>query len=378
MGWEESCTLRAVCSAWCTVFDAWVTVLKPVDWWWESSMEDKLPWFERVTCLDLSKTSMALAGMAYFGRLLSTRLPKLVNLSLGYDGQLSMGAAKALGFMTHLTTLAIVDFQYLEVDYLGGHIEADGSEISQAAVEELSKFTRLANLTLGGFNMSIKDVRVLSRMSGLTSLCLTSCFDVTNLVLKELARMSALTHFSLGPCNNLSDSGMTVMRKFSGLKSLELSNGDKITSAGLRHLACLTRLTSIQLRNFDSCKSSDVLRTLATLTTLNTLKLLDCFGLVTVKAVAELVSLPALTCIHLRDVLLTNQGLQVLSTLPSLAFLELKWLKVTKAGVEEFRLAAPNVDVKLILGRNPDSPTDSDEDPDPDGYDSEDMNNLHW
>ena len=112
-------------------------------------------------------------------------------------------------------------------------------------------------------NVGVTELKSITLLSGLTSLNLSHCPEVTDAGLIHVAQLTRLTTLHLRSCFKITDTGLEHIAQLKQLTSLDLYNCRKITNAGLKSLA-LTKL----IKNKDTGKKEHVLQ-LAQLTTLD-------------------------------------------------------------------------------------------------------------
>eukprot|EP00242_Pyramimonas_sp_CCMP2087_P014610 CAMPEP_0198200836 /NCGR_PEP_ID=MMETSP1445-20131203/3757_1 /TAXON_ID=36898 /ORGANISM="Pyramimonas sp., Strain CCMP2087" /LENGTH=279 /DNA_ID=CAMNT_0043870997 /DNA_START=462 /DNA_END=1301 /DNA_ORIENTATION=- len=113
----------------------------------------------------------------------------------------------------------------------------------------LAPLARLTNLNLAYCSgLTDKGVRaLLPPLTTLTSLNLADCRGVTNEGLKALAPLTALTSLNLASCNRLTDEGVRALTQLRSLTSLNLTHCHWLSDEGVRALASHTAITSLYL-----------------------------------------------------------------------------------------------------------------------------------
>eukprot|EP00242_Pyramimonas_sp_CCMP2087_P001278 CAMPEP_0198229078 /NCGR_PEP_ID=MMETSP1445-20131203/113933_1 /TAXON_ID=36898 /ORGANISM="Pyramimonas sp., Strain CCMP2087" /LENGTH=327 /DNA_ID=CAMNT_0043909519 /DNA_START=216 /DNA_END=1199 /DNA_ORIENTATION=- len=118
-------------------------------------------------------------------------------------------------------------------------------------------------------------LRTLTGLTGLTSIDLTSCQEVSDNGLRTLAGLTTLTSLNLSGCFKVSGDGLQALVGLTALTSLNLAWCEQVSDDGLRSLAGLTTLTSLDLAYCDQV-SDNGLHALAGLTALTSLQLKGC------------------------------------------------------------------------------------------------------
>ena len=254
-------------------------------------------------------------------------MPGLASLGLIHGWGITDGKLKELVNLSALTSL---DLSF--------------SGITDEKLQELEnlstlKSLRLKNIWNGVYEdyMPISDVGLkgLRHMSGLTSLNLDICYQITDDGLKDLLHMSALTSLNLTDCDKITDVGLKELVHFSALTSLNLHWCDEMTDDGLKDLRYLSDLTSLTLGR---CKNitDDGLKSLRYMSALTSLNVADCDKITDV-GLKELVHFSALTSLDLHSCKeITDAGLKDLGNMCNLAFLNLADCdKITDTGLKE-------------------------------------------
>ena len=234
---EAHGAIRATCSTWGDIHDAWCPHLLP--WCWTAVMEGKMPWFPSVTTVNLQccEDEDDIAG--FLTQLRS--LPSLRTLELPASSAEREVDAEAAYGLTSLTTLTFEEVR-----------ERDDDEIVEEAGEwvlDLSRMTSLTSLTLDHLpGVTDEQVQGLSNLTGLRHLNLNWCIGVTTEALCNMSRqLLSLTELSLCWCDNVTTE---VLRAVSGLASLtnvNLEGCNNVTDEGLRTLPSLAALTTLNL-----------------------------------------------------------------------------------------------------------------------------------
>ena len=77
---------------------------------------------------------------------------------------------------------------------------------------------------------------VATTFTGLTSLKLPGCSDITDAGLAHLAQLTGLTSLDLAWCEDITDAGLKHLAQLTGLTWLDLRGCERITDAGVAHL----------------------------------------------------------------------------------------------------------------------------------------------
>jgi hypothetical protein len=241
--------IRATCSAWSSIVDAWCPALSVQRW--TAMMEGKLEWFQSVTTVDLwgceerdiSSTLVELRHM-----------PSLRTLWLPASCTERAADAEAVYGLTTVTTLKFLETRDMvdEEDVEGaGEWVLDLSRLTTVTslfledcptltgeqVEAASSLTGLTELSLRRCsNVSTEGLCTVSRLTALTNLDLGYNFNVTTEVLRAVSGLNALTSLDLWYCDNVMDEGLLELRSLTALTTLDLCGCPNVTDAGKQAL----------------------------------------------------------------------------------------------------------------------------------------------
>ena len=347
--------MRATCSTWSSVVDAWRPYLQP--WSWTAVMEGKLGWFQSVTRVDLLNCVEGISSSLTELR----SLPSLHALVLPASCTERVVDAEALyGFPT-LTELRFAEMRDEDVLELEEHKWA----------LDLSRLTTLTSLDLKSC-ATVRDTQVqaASNLSGLKELKLCACHSVTSKglraamssltalntldlsytpnttteVLRAVSGLSALTDLNLHSCRGVTTEGLRAVSCLTALTSLRLGYCPRVKSDGLRAVSGLTALTTLAIASCSSV-NTEVLRAVSGLTALTDLDVNRCDnvsdeGLRAVSGLTALTSLDFSFCFNL-----TDEGLRTLRSLTALTTLKLNHCVVTAAGKQALLTALPKLTI---------------------------------
>ena len=216
--------IRATCSTWSSIHDAWCPKLWPLRW--TAVMEDKMAWFQSVTEVNLlycvEGVSSTLAELR--------SLPSLHTLWLPAScAERAVDAEVVYGLST-LTELYIRDMR--EEEEGGGLVEPAGEWVL-----DLSRLTTLSTLNLACcLTVTDEQVQAASKLTGLTDLNLGECFHVTTEGLRAVSSLSTLTRLDLAWCLSVTDEGLRTVSSLTALIELDLQGCVNVTAAGIRAL----------------------------------------------------------------------------------------------------------------------------------------------
>jgi len=306
--------IRATCSTWSSIFDAWCPELVlPLRW--TAVMADKMAWFPSVTTVDL--TSMSLHREEHISsNLVELRsLPSLHTLTLPASCTERAEDAEALYGLSTLTELSFVEKR----------IDDDGEPMVDEFnwVLDLSRMTVLSALHFD-YCATFTDDRMLAmcnHLTGLTKLSINDSFDALSTEgLCAVSRLAALATLTFGSNDNVTWEVLQAVSQLTALTSLNLPNCTNVTTEGLPPVMGLTALTHLDLNGCYNV-TTEGLREVSKLTALRSLILTDCDNT-------------------------TDEVLGTLSCLSSLVELELRFCyNVTAAGKQALRTALPNLTI---------------------------------
>ena len=197
--------IRAVCSTWCIMHDALYagqfpapSAFRPPRW--AAVMVGKLVWFESVTEVNLLDNCDKHDVSSVLGELGS--MPSLRMLELPAICAERAVDAEAVCGLTTLTTLGLWG-------------EADDYDQAMEEADWVLDLSRLKSLTsldvcFCAAVTDLKEVQALSSLTGLTSLKLAHCPNVTG---EGLRAVSSLTSLELIACDNVKSEGLRAVIK---------------------------------------------------------------------------------------------------------------------------------------------------------------------
>jgi hypothetical protein len=179
--------IRATCSTWSSMFDAWCSELSPRCW--TAVMEDKMGWFPSVTTVGLLDCEEVAGISSNLTELRS--LPSLHTLILPASCTERAVDAEAVYGLTTLTELRFCDMR--EADYIGELVEEAGEWVL-----DLSRLTSLSTLRLQWcVTATDEQVQAASKLTGLTNLNLYNCFNVTTEGLRAIKILTSISTLNL-------------------------------------------------------------------------------------------------------------------------------------------------------------------------------------
>jgi hypothetical protein len=300
--------IRATCSTWCSVHDAWCPALSVRRW--TAVLEDKLEWFQSVTTVDLRGCD----ARDVSSNLVELRsLPSLRTLELPASCTERAEDAEAVYGLTTLSTLGFWETRYIDDE---GDVEAAGEWVLD-----------------------------LSRLTTLTSLSIVDCPTMTGEQMKAASRLTGLTELRLSGCGNVSTEGLCTVSRLTALTNLNLSANFNVTTEVLRAVSGLTALTTLNLYVCQNV-STEGLCTVSRLTALTNLSISSNLN-VTTEVLRAVSGLNALNHLHLRSCdNVTDEGLLELRSLTALTLLHLRYCpNVTDVGKQALRTALPNLTI---------------------------------
>jgi len=242
-----------------------------------------------------------------------THLTKFTNLQeLNLSGTQVSGAGVV--HLGKLTSLQVLDLE--------------GTRVTDAGLEHLAKLTNLQSLVLADTQVSDAELAYVAKLTNLQDLNLKGT-RVGDAGLIHLTKLTNLQSLDLAG-TKVGDAGLAHLAKLTNLQKLVLLNS-KVTDAGLAQLVKLTKLQSLDL----SCRQvgDAELVYVAKLTSLQTLRLLG--TQVTDAGLAHLAKLTNLQKLYLLATQVGDAGLAHLATLTNLQKLVLLNTKVTDAGLAQ-------------------------------------------
>jgi hypothetical protein len=227
--------MRATCSTWCSIVDAWCPAL-----WirrWTAVMEGKLEWFQSVTTVNLWRCEEKDSS----SNLVELRsLPSLRTLGLPASCTERAVDAEAVYGLTTVTTLEFQEMR--DMDYEQG-VEGAGEWVL-----DLSRLTTLTSLSFYDCpTVTGEQVEAASRLTGLTELRLFGCYNVSTEGLCTVSRLTALTNLNLSSNPNVTTEVLRAVSGLNALNDLYLSFCNNVTDEALRELRSLTALTTLDL-----------------------------------------------------------------------------------------------------------------------------------
>jgi hypothetical protein len=276
--------IRATCSTWSSIHDAWCPELWILRW--TAVMEGKLEWFQSVTTVHLEYCEQKDISSNLLGL---RSMPSLRTLKLPASCTECAVDAEAVYGLTTVTTLKFWETRVgdiLEDGHGAGEWVLDLSRLTTLTslslqecptvtgeqVEAASRLTGLTELDLFDCgNVSTEGLRTVSRLSALTNLDLSHNPNVTAAVLRAVSGLNALTTLMLYGCSNVSTEGLCTVSRFTALTNLNLGSNPNVTTEVLRAVSGLNALSHLYLWDCDNTTDEGLseLRSLTALTTLN-------------------------------------------------------------------------------------------------------------
>ncbi len=187
-------------------------------------------------------------------------------------------------------------------------------QISEIHLDHLADFENLEELNLGRSpNINKQSILFFTHLERIKALYLYDCENLDDSCLELICRNSGLTTLSLRGCKQISDRGFVGISKLSSLEWLHL--GDTLISDGtLKSVGQLSQLATLKL---DDCKgiTDTGLSYVSSLLNLKNLSIMNCTK-INGSGFLPLSSLPKLNAFSLYGVSLSNQGLENYSKLP--------------------------------------------------------------
>lgn len=156
--------------------------------------------------------------------------------------------------------------------------------------------------------------------SGLISLSLFDCNQMSDAALQHLSHLSLLRHLQLDRCLLVTNAGLLHVARLSSLQSLTFGKCPRITDEGLQHLSALSALQSLGLSGSLLVVGSSLTFTMPNLSSLTSLS--GCFNDAGLAALTHLTGLQSLDIAGSEQV--TGEGLQHVARLSGLRRLSLQ------------------------------------------------------
>lgn len=287
-------------------------------------MVAKLSALENLNSLALTNTVIGDASVA----LIAQSFPKLVELDLSSNTNLTHNAMKSIAELTDLKTLALVQnrfndlstrrlksLQNLTLLDLRGNMEA--GNMTLGVVAQLPKLITFKHRSTA---VTDEGVEQLADNQSLQNLLIQD-FMITSLSGEHLARLSNLKQLEVFRCQAMTGEGIVALQGL-GLERLTLRDLPAVDDAGLEVLTDLPKLKRLYLHELEAVTDYG----LANLSHLSSLEVLDIWSVpqlsdATVDVIAELPNLKELT---LRATAITDASVAKLTALPKLKSLILK------------------------------------------------------
>ena len=261
------------------------------------------------------------------------------------------------------------------------NLDIESSKITDAGLQKIGRIRSLTGLRLTGAEVTDAGLASVAALPVLTEVHLCHCPHITDSGLPALKRVPRLVLFG----SNITDQTLTVLKDFPSLQLLGLRS-DSLTDEGLSVLAGFPRLTKLAL---DHCHelSDEALVQLAAMEHLEMLTIhgadITDLGLESLGRFPRLERLLIAACDHrMRDGLritdaglvhlknlpklrafsiqfcpgVTDAGVDILKTIPSLTYLQLKETGITEEGHQELVSSLSGTQVEFTLA--PPSPLD--------------------
>jgi hypothetical protein len=170
--------------------------------------------------------------------LLVRRFPAVVSVERKYDGSASHLTDKGLRAVSSLTGLTSLSLSYCR------NVTDEGMMLA------VSRLTKLKSLNLTWCStIREKGLRAVCTLSGLTSLNLSYSVMVTDTGLQAVSNLTGLTSLELRRCNKVTDEGLQAVSRLTGLKSLDLRQCFMVTSAGVDALRRDTASSNLHIHS---------------------------------------------------------------------------------------------------------------------------------
>ncbi|GMH33653.1 hypothetical protein BSKO_01487 [Bryopsis sp. KO-2023] len=279
---------------------------------WERPLERMLERFSRVHTIKLKGACDEPLGLL-------AKYPRLTSLNLSDGGEFSLYGMRSISMCSGLKTLKLRGCDCLTdtgVHILSGNVQLETLDMSQC--------NQIAGLSI----MS------LTALPNLTSLDLSSCFLLRSQHLDCLSKLTKLEFLDLS-ATALSDESLMGLKALSGLRTLSLRSCDRISDLGVLGITRLRMLTDLNVAMCPRITDLSV-QGLANISSLMFLNLKLCTG-ITDGSVMYLTRLTNLEGLDIECVPVTSEGLQRLSSLESLRFLDVRGTHGLREGVKFLR-----------------------------------------
>lgn len=195
----------------------------------------------------------------------------------------------------------------------------------------ISQLTHISSLDISFMLLKDTDLNPISKLVKLTYLNLDGNEKLTTQGILQLRRIKKLSHLLLYGCTKIDAQGIDYLSKTMKLKTLGLSRAENISDDGMKSLSTMTSLTELDLEH---CNSFGDLG-FSFLTRLSNLTVLH-FGLyelfseqnVTNEGLMGLSELRNLKSLSLFGRPLSDTGIQSISKLKSLTYLDISYCKL--------------------------------------------------
>jgi hypothetical protein len=218
---------------------------------------------------------------------------------------------------------------------------------TDANAKELVEFKQLKRLTLPMVSeLSDVGLQDLSRLPELEWLSISGAQEVSDVGLESLVSLEHLSQLGIG-MTSVSDVGLESVGMLDNLVYLDLT----VTSVGDEGISHLNGLRKLESLSLVATKITDeALKTLARLPALQILDIRGCN--LTDAGLAHLANAPSLTRLTAFKTksgggLITDKGLNSLSTIKTLQFVDLSGNRISQSGVQSFREALPECVVEF-------------------------------
>jgi len=193
VGWEDAAcaSIRATCSTWSSIFDAWCPWLQH----WTAVMEGKMGWFPSVAwvnllgCEEVADISSNLTELRSMPSLHTLTLPASCT-----EREVDAGALYGLSTLTELRFCEMREYD-------------DEGELVEEAGEwalDLSRLTSLSSLALEDCpTLKDEQMEAASKLTGLTEINLGGCRNVTTEGLRAIKTLTSLSMLHLRFCTNV-------------------------------------------------------------------------------------------------------------------------------------------------------------------------------
>lgn len=289
------------------------------------SMAGTLSGLQNLTSLALTNTVISDTTV----EMIVQSFPKLVELDLSSNTNMTRGAMKHIAALTGLRSLTLIqnrfndvsarrlrDLQELRSLDLRGNMEA-----SDMAMEVVGELPRLTSFKHRSTAVSDEGVRTLADGAGTLENLLIQDFKITSASGAHLAKLKHLKQLEIFRCQGFGSDGVVALSGL-GLERLTLRDLPSVDDAAMEVFSELPALKRLYLHELDGVTDAG----LSKLAALSSLELLDVWSLpqMTDASLEVLAGLPNLKELSLRETGITDSAIDKLLTFPNLQSLTIK------------------------------------------------------